>query len=67
MDDSTKVLKTLSYLMPQRWFMDLSELLLAGDKSACSMLLCVTEAYLIVIISVGGVGLKIKRDSKDSY
>ena len=61
LDDTTKALKTLSYLMPQRWFMDASELLLVGDKSAYSMLLCVTAAYLIVIISVGGVGLKIKR------
>ncbi|MBQ2800302.1 MAG: ABC transporter permease [Lachnospiraceae bacterium] len=61
LDDTTKALKTLSYLMPQRWFMDASELLLVGDKSAYSVVLCVTVAYLIVIISVGGVGLKIKR------
>lgn len=61
LDDTTKALKTLSYLMPQRWFMDASELLLTGDKSAYSMLLCVTASYLIVIISVGGIGLKIKR------
>lgn len=61
LDDTTKALKTLSYLMPQRWFMYVSELLLAGDKSAYSMLICVTVSYLIVIISIGGVGLKIKR------
>ena len=61
LDDTTAALKTLSYLMPQRWFMDISELLLIGDNTAYSMLLCVTVAYLIVIISVGGVGLKIKR------
>lgn len=61
LNDTTKVLKTISYLMPQRWFMDASELLLAGDKSGYSMLLCVTAACLIVIISVGGVGLKIKK------
>ena len=61
LDDTTKALKTLSYLMPQRWFMDASELLLVGDKSAYYVVLCVTVAYLSVIISVGGVGLKIKR------
>lgn len=61
LDDTTKFLKALSYLMPQKWFMDASELLLTGDKSAYSVLLCVTAAYLIMIISVGGVGLKIKR------
>lgn len=61
LDDTTKALKTLSYLMPQKWFMDASEFLLVGDKSAYSMLLCVSISYLIVIISIGGVGLKIKR------
>lgn len=65
LDDTTKALKALSYLMPQRWFMDVSELLLVGDKSAYSMLLCVTAAYLIITISVGGVGLKVKYH-KDS-
>lgn len=33
LDDTTKALKTLSYLMPQRWFMDASELLLAETKA----------------------------------
>lgn len=61
LDDTTRALKALSYLMPQKWFMDASELLLIGDKNAYSVLLCVTAAYLIVVISVGGVGLKIKR------
>ena len=61
LDDTSAALKTLSYLMPQRWFMNASELLLVGDKGAYSMLLYVTVAYLIVIISVGSVGLKMKR------
>ena len=61
LDDTTKALKALSYLMPQKWFMDISELLIIGDKSAYPMVLCVTVAYLVVILSVGGVGLKIKR------
>ena len=61
LDNTTKLLKTLSYLMPQKWFMDAAKLLLSGDNSAFSMIICITVAYLIVIISVGGVGLKIKR------
>ncbi len=61
LDDTTLALKTISYLMPQRWFMNASELLLAGDKGAYSMLLYVTVAYLVVIISIGSVGLKIRR------
>lgn len=63
LDGTTKTLKAISYLMPQKWFMDGAELLLMGNKSAISMLICVTIAYLIVIISVGGVGLKIKRNA----
>ena len=61
LDDTTAAINTLSYLMPQRWFMNASELLLAGDKGAYSMLLYVTVAYLIVIISVGSIGLKMKK------
>ncbi len=61
LDDTTPALKAISYFMPQRWFMDASELLITGNKSAYSMLFYVTAAYLIVIVSVGSVGLKIKR------
>ena len=61
LDDTTTALKTMSYLMPQKWFMDAAELLLVGDKSAYSMLLCVTVAYLIVILSIGSIGLKMRR------
>lgn len=60
-DSSSQALKTLSYLMPQRWFMKATEMLFVGDKSAYPMLLCITVAYLIVVLSVGGIGLKIKR------
>ncbi len=47
--------------MPQKWFIKASEILLSGDKSAYTMLLCVTAAYLIIIASIGGVGLKIQH------
>lgn len=61
LDDTTAALKTLSNLMPQRWFMNASEMLLVGDRGAYSMLLYVTAAYLIVIISIGSIGLKMKK------
>ncbi|MBO5054882.1 MAG: ABC transporter permease [Lachnospiraceae bacterium] len=61
LDDTGAALKTLSYLMPQRWFMKVSEMLLIQDRGAYSMLLYVTGAYLIIIISLGSVGLKMKR------
>lgn len=61
LDDTTAVLKSISNLMPQKWFMRASEMLLVGDKSAYSMVICITVAYLVVIMSVGAVGLKVKR------
>lgn len=61
LDGSSELLKTISYLMPQKWFMRAAEMLLSGDKNVYSMILCITGAYLIVIMSIGGVGLKIKR------
>lgn len=61
LDGSSEVLKAISYLMPQKWFMRAAEMLLSGDKNVYSMILCITGAYLIVIMSIGGVGLKIKR------
>lgn len=60
LDATSAVIKTVSYLMPQRWFMKAIELLLAGDKGAYSMVLYITMAYLIVSVSVESIGLKMK-------
>ena len=59
--DSSEMLRSISYLMPQRWFLDASEKLLAGISGAFPILIAATAAYLIIIISVGSVGLKIRR------
>lgn len=61
LDSSSPVIKCLSQLMPQRWFMKGTEMLMVGDRAAYPMVLSVTLAYLIVIISVGAVGLKMKE------
>lgn len=60
-DDSAAVMKCISQFMPQRWFMRAQELLMVGDTSAYPMVLCVTLAYLLIIVSVGVVGLKMKE------
>ncbi len=62
LDTTSPALKAIAYLMPQKWFMRATELLLTGDKSVYSMVICITAAYLIVILSIGGIGLKIKRE-----
>ncbi len=60
-DETSAGIKAVSYLMPQRWFIKISELLLAGNKEAYPMMLCVTASYLIICISVGSIGLKMKQ------
>ena len=60
LDGSNTVIKTLSHLMPQRWFLKGAEMLMTGDKSAYSMLIYITIAYLIVVLSVGAAGLRMK-------
>lgn len=63
-DTASGAIKAISYLMPQRWFLKGTEMLMVGDKSAYSMVACVTCAYLIVILSVGVVGLKLKESDE---
>ena len=60
-DTASGAIKAISYLMPQRWFLKGTEMLMGGDKSAYPMIACVSCAYLIVILSVGVVGLKMKE------
>lgn len=60
-DTASGAVKAISYLMPQRWFLKGTEMLMVGDKSAYPMIACVTCAYLIVILSVGVIGLKMKE------
>lgn len=61
LDSTSEVLKAASFLMPQKWFMEAAEILLAGGNGAYSMLLCVTAAYLIIVISFSSIGLKIRH------
>ena len=58
---TSKGLKMISYLMPQKWFLDGTEMIFVGDNKAFFMILCVTVAYLIVILSLGSLGLRLKR------
>lgn len=60
-EDSSNVIKCISYLMPQRWFLKGTEMLMVGDQTAYPMIFCITFAYLIVILCVGTVGLKMKE------
>ena len=64
LDSTSKGVKMLSYMMPQKWFVDGSEKLFVGDNNAWIMLLCVTAAFLIIVLGIGSVGIKL-RTSED--
>ena len=61
MDATSKMIKALSLMMPQKWFMDASEMILVSDNRVYFMLLCVTAGYLILTLSVGSVGIKFRN------
>ncbi|MCR5249470.1 MAG: ABC transporter permease [Lachnospiraceae bacterium] len=58
---SSVALKTLSYMMPQKWFLDGTEKLLTGDSGVLTVLLCVTASYVIATLSLGSLGLKVRK------
>ena len=61
LDSSAKAVKTISYMMPQKWFLEGTEMIYVGDSHAFLMLICITLAYLAVVISLGSLGLKVKN------
>ena len=60
-DDTSATMKALSYLMPQKWFIIASKRIIAGLSGGFPIITYATAAYLIIIISIGSVGLKIKK------
>ncbi len=61
LDAAGDAIKTMSYLMPSKWFLDATEMLMIGDNKVYFMILCVTTAYLIVTLGLGSIGIKIRN------
>lgn len=61
-DFSSGLLKKISFLLPQKWFIEGARMIMVGDNNAYVMMLLVTSAYLIFIVSIGAAGLKIKGE-----
>ncbi|MBP5417821.1 MAG: ABC transporter permease [Clostridiales bacterium] len=61
MDATSSLIKALSSLMPQKWFLDATEMIFLGDGKAYLVLLCVTASYLLLTLSLGGVGIKVRN------
>lgn len=64
LDDTSRGIKILSSLMPQKWFLDGTEMIFVGDNKVFGMLICITAAYLILTLSLGGIGLKVRRSTE---
>ena len=58
--DTAKAVKAISYAMPQKWFIDATEMIYLGDKGAWPMLICVTIAYILIFIGFGSVGIRMR-------
>ena len=57
----SEALKLLSMIMPQKWFMEGTEMIFVGDNAAFRVLLYTTVTYLLIILGLGSLGLKLKR------
>lgn len=62
LEEAGKLLKNLSRLMPQNWTVVAAEGIMGKDISVYFMILCVTAAYLVVIMSTGAIGLRYSRN-----
>jgi ABC-type multidrug transport system, permease component len=64
LDDTSNAIKIISSLMPQKWFLDGTEMIFVGDNKVFGMLICITAAYLLVTLSLGSIGLKVRRSTE---
>ena len=58
---TSTALKAMSFMMPQKWFLEGTEMIFVGDNKALPMLICITVAYIAVSVSLGSLGLKMRR------
>ena len=62
--DAGNGIKLVSNVMPQKWFLEATEMFFVNDNKVYSVLLCITVAYLIVVISLGSLGLKLVKEDE---
>ena len=60
----TTMVKFLSSLMPQKWFMDVADEIFLKSGRTVIMLLCIMTAYLFTIISFGSVGIRYSKNEE---
>ena len=62
LESTTKAVKAISYLMPQKWFLKITEYLMTGDGKGYIILIGVTIAYMVVFLSLGSVGIRFRNN-----
>ena len=61
LDSATSMIKIISSVLPQKYFLDGAEMIFVGDNMVYIMLLCITAAYIALVASLGGLGIKLKK------
>lgn len=61
LDAASNLWAKLSLLMPQRWVVKTGEMLMAGKNEAYSTYTLVMISYLFIIVSVGFMGIKMRK------
>ena len=61
LDSATSMIKIISTVLPQKYFLDGAEMIFIGDNMVYIMLLCITAAYIALVASLGGLGIKLKK------
>ncbi|MBP5159180.1 MAG: ABC transporter permease [Lachnospiraceae bacterium] len=64
LNDVSPFIKLLSSIMPQKWFLRSAEMILTGDNFAFVMVLLITAVYLLVVVSLGSLGIRLRRVSE---
>lgn len=59
--ESTTTFKRVAMIMPERWAMKVADLFSQGSPKAVPLLLSVTAAYLIIILTAGAIGLRLSK------
>ncbi|MBR4342811.1 MAG: ABC transporter permease [Lachnospiraceae bacterium] len=61
LNGTSTFIKVISSIMPQKWFLDSTEMIFVGDNLAYVVVLCITIAYMTMVVSLGSLGLKLKK------
>lgn len=62
LDKANHILQKASDIMPQKWVIRVSEMLMQQNTMAYPTMIFVTLAYLLMIASIGLVGMRLVRD-----